>query len=131
MKIFGTGLDRFTVDISHYRMVAAPFDAVAAYVVSWTEVIAGVCLLLGILRKGAILTVAALVGVFSLSIGWAWYHKLDISCGCHGSDAPIRYWFKAAELAGYFVVLAGLWWVEKISPQEEADDVIPGDEPLP
>ncbi|RYD41231.1 MAG: DoxX family membrane protein, partial [Verrucomicrobiaceae bacterium] len=77
LKIFGTGLDRFTFDISNYKLVKAPWDAVAAYTVPWFELIAGVCLMLGILKRGAILTVAGLVVVFSISVGWAWGHGLD------------------------------------------------------
>jgi putative oxidoreductase len=112
LKIFGTGLDRFTRDIANYRLVAAPLDAVAAYTVPWVELVAGLCLVLGVLRRGAILSVAGLVVVFAICVGWAWSQGLDISCGCHGGDAPIRYWHKAGEFAGYFVVLAWLWWGE-------------------
>lgn len=112
VKIFGSGLDRFTRDVANYQLVRPPLDAVAAYTVPWLELIAGACLLLGILRRGAILTITGLVMVFSVSVGWAWVHKLDISCGCHGGDAPIQYWNKAAEFVGYYLVLGWLWWVE-------------------
>lgn len=113
VKIFGSGLDRFTHDIGNYKLVGPPLDAIAAYTVPWFEIIAGVCLMLGILRRGAVLTVAGLVIVFAICVGWAWAHQLDISCGCHGGDAPIQYWNKAAEFAGYFAVLAWLWWMER------------------
>lgn len=109
LKIFGTGLDRFTRDIANYQLVNAPWDAVAAYSVPWFELIAGLCLMLGLLRKGAILTITGLVCVFSVSIGWAWFKGLDISCGCHGGDAPIQYWAKVAEFVGYFLLLGWLW----------------------
>ena len=109
MKIFGTVLDRFTRDVANYQLVKPPWDAVAAYTVPWLELIAGVCLMLGILRRGAILTFAGLVVVFSISVGWAWYRGLDISCGCHGGDTPIQYWTKAAEFTGYFLLLGWLW----------------------
>lgn len=115
VKIFGSGLDRFTRDVANYQLVGPPLDAVAAYTVPWLELIAGVCLVLGILRRGAILTIVGLVMVFAISVGWAWAHQLDISCGCHGGDAPIEYWNKAAEFAGYFIVLGWLWWVESRS----------------
>ena len=111
-KIFSSGLDRFTRDIGNYQLVKPPLDAIAAYSVPWFELIAGLCLMLGILRRGAILTIAGLVVVFSISVGWAWYKGLDISCGCHGGDAPIQYWYKAAEFAGYYFLLAWLWWME-------------------
>lgn len=112
LKIFGTGLDRFTYDVANYKLVYAPWDAVVAYTVPWAELVAGLCLMLGILKRGAILAIAGLVVVFAIAIGWAWNHNLDISCGCHGTDAPIQYWNKAAEFTGYFAVLGWLWWVE-------------------
>jgi uncharacterized membrane protein YphA (DoxX/SURF4 family) len=111
-KIFASGLDRFVFDISNYKLVGAPLDAVAAYTVPWFEVVAGLCLMLGVFRKGAILTLAGLVCVFAFCIGWAWFHQLDISCGCHGSDKKIQYWAKVAEFAGYYSVLGLLWWSE-------------------
>lgn len=109
LKIFGTGLDRFTRDVANYRLVGPPFDAIAAYSVPWLELVAGTCLMLGILRRGALLTVFGLVIVFCVSIGWAWAHNLDITCGCSGGDEPINYWMKAWEFAGYFALLAWLW----------------------
>ncbi|MBK1884543.1 DoxX family membrane protein [Luteolibacter pohnpeiensis] len=112
-KIFVSGLDRFTYDISNYRMLPAPWDAVIAYTIPWAEVICGVCLLLSILRKGTILAMTGLVISFAIAIGWAWSKNLDITCGCHGGDAPINYWEKALEFTGYFAALGWLWWIER------------------
>jgi uncharacterized membrane protein YphA (DoxX/SURF4 family) len=113
VKIFGSGLERFTRDIANYQLVGPPLDAIAAYTVPWFEIFAGACLWLETLRRGAILTLAGLVLVFCVCIGWAWIQQLDISCGCHGSDAPIRYWNKVAEFTAYYILLAWLWWQEK------------------
>lgn len=113
IKVFVSGLDRFTLDISNYRLVGEPLDAVAAYTVPWFEIVAGLCLMLGLLRKGAILTLAGLVAVFAFCIGWAWAHGLNIRCGCHGGQGTIHYWGKVAEFAGYWLVLGGLWWLER------------------
>lgn len=112
-KVFASGLDRFVYDISNYKLVGPPLDAVAAYTVPWLEITAGLCLMLGTLRKGAILTIAGLVCVFAFCIGWAWFHQLDISCGCHGSGAKIQYWAKAAEFTGYYAALGFLWRAER------------------
>ena len=112
VKIFGSGLDRFTFDIANYKIVGPPFDALIAYSLPWAEVFGGVCLMLGLLRRGAIALIACLVAVFAIAIGWAWSHGLDINCGCHGGDEKISYWVKTIELAGYFAVLGWLWWVE-------------------
>jgi uncharacterized membrane protein YphA (DoxX/SURF4 family) len=112
LKIFVTGLDRFTRDVGNYKLVSAPLDAVAAYTVPWVEVIGGLCLMLGVLRKGTLVTMTGLVLTFATAVGWAWSKNLDISCGCHGGDTKLNYWTKAAELTGYLLVFAYLWWVE-------------------
>lgn len=119
-KLFISGLDRFTYDISNYKIVAAPFDAFAAYSVPWFEVIAGFCLVIGFFRRGAILTICGLVGVFAICIGWAWFHQLNISCGCRGDGAPIQYWNKVGEFVGYFIVLGWLWRQESARDHAEA-----------
>jgi uncharacterized membrane protein YphA (DoxX/SURF4 family) len=114
VKLFASGLDRFTRDISNYRLVSPPYDAIAAYTVPWFEVVAGICLMLGILRAGSILVLGGLVGIFAVCIGWAWFHQLEISCGCRAGDAPIHYWGKALEFCGYFAVLGWLWRRERV-----------------
>lgn len=124
VKVFVSGLDRFTLDISNYGLVGEPLDAVAAYTVPWFEIVAGACLVLGLLRKGAILVLAGLVAVFAFCIGWAWAHGLDIRCGCHGGEGKIHYWGKVAEFAGYWIVLGGLWWAEsRTSPHRGGEKV--------
>jgi uncharacterized membrane protein YphA (DoxX/SURF4 family) len=112
MKLWGSGLDRFTQDIANYQLVRQPLDAWVAYTVPWFELVAGFCLVLGIWLRGALITIAGLVLGFVVFVGWAWAHGLDISCGCTGSGKPIHYWGKAAEFALYAVLLAALWRME-------------------
>ncbi|MGA0846191.1 MAG: MauE/DoxX family redox-associated membrane protein [Luteolibacter sp.] len=113
MKLFVGGIDRFERDISNYGLIDAPWTQLAAVVVPCFEMVSGLCLLLGCLRKGAILVLATLVGVFATAIAWAWYHQLDIACGCHGGDAKIHYWGKSAELLAYWIILAWLWRADR------------------
>jgi len=110
--IFVTGLDRFTYDVGNYKLVGAPWDAVIAYTLPWLELVGGICLMLDVLRRGALLAITFLVTTFVIAIGWAWAHGLDIACGCHGGDARITYWAKALEFSGYFLLLGWLWWME-------------------
>ncbi len=112
----GFCLSRFTQDVANYQLVTAPLDAVAAYTVPWVEMVAGICLLLGLLRRGTLLVLAGLVTIFAVAIAWAWLKQLDIACGCHGGDAPIRYWSKVLEFAAYYAAFAGLWWLENSRP---------------
>ncbi len=72
----------FAVAISHYRMVPEPVERVLALVLPPLEMLAGVCLVLGVLDAGASAIVAALMVVFTLAVGVALGRGLDISCGC-------------------------------------------------
>ncbi len=112
LKIFGSGLDRFVTDIGNYKLVTGHAAIATAYLIPWVEVVAGLCFMLGILRKGAWLAMLGLVLAFSISVGSAWWRGLDISCGCLGGVEKISYWRKAAEFAVYFAVLGYLAWVE-------------------
>jgi hypothetical protein len=85
------------------------------------EVVAGICFMLGALKKGAWLAMLGLVGAFTVSVGSAWWRGLDISCGCLGGAEKISYWAKAAEFALYYAVLgflAWVWW--RKTPESEA-----------
>lgn len=111
LKVFSSGLEKFAVDIGNYKLVGEGLAVAAAYIVAWVEVVAGLCFMLGVLRKGAWLAMLGLVVAFSVSVGSAWWRGLDISCGCTGGTEKISYWAKAAEFALYYGVLGYLAWV--------------------
>lgn len=112
IKIFASGLDRFAADLGNYRMMSDEMALVAGYFVPWLEVVAGICFMLGAFKKGAWLAMLGLVVAFTVSIGFAWWRGLDISCGCLGGTEAVSYWRKAAEFALYFATLAYIAWVE-------------------
>jgi uncharacterized membrane protein YphA (DoxX/SURF4 family) len=110
LKIFSSGLERFAVDIGNYKLVPEGMALAAAYLVAWVEVVAGICFMLGVLKKGAWLAMLGLVVAFSISVGSAWWRGLDISCGCLGGTERISYWAKAGEFTLYYAVLGFLAW---------------------
>lgn len=112
VKLWVSGLHRFAEDIGNYRLLPEVMVFPAACLVPWLEVIAGLCLVTGFWRRGGLLVLSGLVPGFAVFIGWAWHHQLDIRCGCHGGDEPIRYWGKALELSGYLLLIGWLWWRE-------------------
>ena len=112
-KLFVDGLNEFTRSVGNYRILAAPWDAVLAYTLPWFELLAGLCLMLGVLRKGALLVISVLVAVFVFGVGHAWNQGLNIACGCRGVASAMNYWGKMAEFAGYAAVLVFLWSMER------------------
>lgn len=120
-KLFGSGLEVFARDLGNYRLLPEAWISPIAYVVPWTELIAGLFLMMGMFRRGAILVIFGLVIGFIVFISWAWQQQLDISCGCQGDGEPIRYWFKAVELPGYLLMLVWLWWRDDLNPFGSAE----------
>lgn len=72
----------FALAVSHYRMLPEPVERVIALVLPPLEMLAGICLVLGVLDAGASLVVAGLMAVFTVAVGVALGRGLDISCGC-------------------------------------------------
>ncbi|MGC4016930.1 MAG: MauE/DoxX family redox-associated membrane protein [Luteolibacter sp.] len=116
-KVFGSGLTEFTRAVANYRMVSAPWDAVIAYTLPWFEIVSGVCLMIGVLRKGALLLVAGMTVMFAIAVGHALREGLNIACGCRGSDAPMNYGGKFVEFAAYLLAVGFVWWQDR--PKKE------------
>lgn len=107
MKAFHTGFDSFTRAVGNYQLVGPPWDAAIAYTVPWVEMIVGVCLVLGIWMRGALMVLAGLVGCFAFGVIHADLKNLNIACGCTGNPdgTPMNYTLKYLEFAGYWAVI--------------------------
>jgi uncharacterized membrane protein YphA (DoxX/SURF4 family) len=68
MKAFHTGFDDFTRAVGNYQLAKPPWDAAIAYTVPWVEMIVGVCLVLGIWKRGALIVLAGLVACFAFGV---------------------------------------------------------------
>jgi putative oxidoreductase len=109
-KIFVSGLERFATDIGNYKLVGEGLSLAAAYIVPWAEIVAGICFMLGVLRKGSWLAMLGLVTVFAVAVGSAWWRGMDIRCGCTGGTETISYWAKAVEFSAYYLALGYIAW---------------------
>jgi uncharacterized membrane protein YphA (DoxX/SURF4 family) len=109
-------LDEFTRQVTNYKMIVAPWDAVVAYMVPCFEIVAGLCLVSGLLRRGALLIAAVMTFVFMIGVGQAMARGLDINCGCFSaSDPPSHLGRHMALLFGLMVLIGFLAYVEKSS----------------
>ena len=80
-------LDAFAEDIFNYQILFPPYDAYAAYLVAWLEVITGLAVIVGLwgLRGGLIL-IAGLLSSFIIALSIAAAKGLNINCGCFSSS---------------------------------------------
>jgi putative oxidoreductase len=85
----------FATDIANYQLFPQMAALVAA-VLPWTEIVAGVVLLVhpvATWRRAAALCIAAMMVVFTAAAGTAVARGLDVSCGCFGSESsPLTAW---------------------------------------
>jgi len=79
-----TPLD-FAQDIRNYRLVGQSLSFIAALVLPWLEILAGLFLVLGISKRGAALVVSGLLVFFIALTVVTMVRGLDVDCGCFGA----------------------------------------------
>ena len=77
----------FALSIHRYQLLPMWTESPAAIIVPWLETVLGVALLTTRRWRlaAAVLTLGLLLS-FTAMLAWAWFHNLNISCGC--SPAP-------------------------------------------
>jgi putative oxidoreductase len=75
----------FAVSIRAYKIIPFALSNFAALAVSWSELIAGLMLLIGILPRKAAGAIFTLLAVFTLAIATTVVRGMAIDCGCFGS----------------------------------------------
>jgi putative oxidoreductase len=76
----------FTIDIATYQILPLALINPMAIVLPWTELAAGLMLLVGFRTRAAALLVAGMMAMFSVAISIAVARGLDMSCGCFASQ---------------------------------------------
>jgi len=75
----------FAQNIRTYQLVGQSLSFIAAIVLPWLEILAGLALILGIWTRGAALVVAGLLVFFIVLTAVTMVRGLDVDCGCFGS----------------------------------------------
>jgi len=78
--------DRFAVSIANYHLVPQDLINLMAICLPWIELVAGLCLVLGLWGRANLLLVDAMLALFIVAILLALHRDLDISCGCFSTD---------------------------------------------
>ena len=74
----------FQEALVNYRMLPASLIPLTAVTVPPIEVAAGLCLIMGLLSRGAALLSTGMLVVFTAAIAQAIARGIDIECGCFG-----------------------------------------------
>jgi len=65
-----------------YRLVHLEMVNLVAMILPWLEMLAGILLVLGLLRRSSALVACALFGLFAAAVGLALFRGIDVLCGC-------------------------------------------------
>ena len=104
---------QFARDVDNFRLLPYAASCAVALYLPWLEILAGSALALGVMRRGAVLILGAMLSVFVVALSSAWARGLDITCGCFGqgqnhSNYPLS-------LLLDLILLAALWYVSRSS----------------
>ncbi len=100
----------FAHSIMNYEMMPHTWVNMAALIMPWVEVFAGVMLLFGIRLKAASLICSAMLVVFIMAIGTAMTRGLEINCGCSAHAEPVGF-PKIFEDLGFLVLSLLIYFV--------------------
>jgi putative oxidoreductase len=96
----------FAGDIDNYKVLPWPVGVRLAFYLPWLEILSGLALITGILYRGGVFILTALMFVFIVATVVAKARGLDISCGCFGHAS--QYLSFAWHLALDFLLFGGL-----------------------
>jgi len=80
----------FAAQVHNFRLTPVALENLVAMTLPWVELVAGTALILGARRRAAAWICAALMIVFTLSVGQAAARGLDFECGCFGKGDASR-----------------------------------------
>lgn len=96
----------FARDIDNYKMLPWSIGIGLALYLPWLEIFCGLALITGILFRGSVFIVTALMAVFIAASIVAKARGLDVSCGCFGHAS--KYLNFSWHLALDFLLLGAL-----------------------
>lgn len=75
----------FAQDVKNYRLVGQTLSFLTALILPWIELIAGICLILGIFPRSSALLLSGLLIFFILLVSITIIRGIDVECGCFGT----------------------------------------------
>ena len=75
----------FAQDIRNYRLVGQSLSFLAAVILPWLEILAGLALAAGVWRRASAFVISALLGCFIVLTLVTIVRGLDVDCGCFGA----------------------------------------------
>lgn len=77
---------QFAADIANYRLLPEGLTLWAAYLLPWLEVVCGLALILGFLKKGASIWITLMMTAFLTALAVNMVRGVNVDCGCFGGS---------------------------------------------
>lgn len=114
--------------IYNYRILPAGLINISALVMPWVELVAGLCLILGVWARPARWIIGAMLAVFIVAISINLMRNNAIDCGCFDTSAANLsheerihdMWMVIVRDIGMLLMIAQLWWAERTRPAAAA-----------
>jgi putative oxidoreductase len=75
----------FALDVATYQVLPLSLVNLAALILPWVELLAGIMIVVGFRTRTAALLIAGMMVVFMVALAWALHQGYDMSCGCFAS----------------------------------------------
>jgi uncharacterized membrane protein YphA (DoxX/SURF4 family) len=107
--------DQSVLAVRAYQLLPGESATTVGHLLPVLELVVGICLVLGLLTRGAAVVSALMFVAFIIGIGSVWARGITIDCGCFGdggydADAASRYPWEIARDAGLLVLSLYLVW---------------------
>jgi len=107
--------------IYNYRILPGALINLSALVMPWVELLAGLCLILGVWTRSARWIVGLMLVVFMIAISINLFRGNAIDCGCFDTSAANKtyderirdMWIVILRDAGMLIMIAQLWFAER------------------
>lgn len=108
--------------IYNYRILPAGLINFSALVMPWVEIVAGLCLIVGVWTRPARWIITLMLVVFMIAISINLVRGNAIDCGCFNTAAAnLTYeerirdmWMVIVRDTGMLLMCAQLWWAERV-----------------
>ncbi len=115
----------FAIAIRSYELLPVGLTNLFALLIAWSEALAGIMLLLGVMTKQAAGAILLMLAMFTAAVLATMVKGLVIDCGCFGTDGNqstnlplvIRNLFLIAAAAMVMLFDRGAWSVSSVFPR--------------
>jgi uncharacterized membrane protein YphA (DoxX/SURF4 family) len=108
--------DQSVLAVRAYQLLPGDSATTVGHLLPVLEVVVGVCLVLGLLTRGAAVVSGLLFAAFIVGISSVWARGISIDCGCFGGggydpDAISKYPWEIARDVGLLALSAYVAWL--------------------